>query len=95
MATGYAAQIAAANNPAWFPQVMGAVVAYAETVYLEATTVANHATRDILARAVALNPTQYVLQFAYLLSVAGLDNTSTDAVVLSGVTQAWNIMAGV
>lgn len=95
MASGYANQIAAANDPAFFSQVMGAVLSQAEVVYLEPINTANHTTRATLAKAVALAPTQYVLQFAYLIAVAGLDKSSPDSTVLSGVSQAWNIVAGV
>jgi hypothetical protein len=99
MATGYSAQVTAAQDPAFLIRVRGAIVKAAEDIYSEAGTVPGHAARAALATAIAREPDGYAVAchgqaFALAIAVTGVDNTSTDAAIYSAVASIWNLHAG-
>lgn len=55
---------------------------------------AHHYERAIYARQILTNPDQYVVPWAVALAAQGLSAASTDAAVDTGISSAWDAMAG-
>jgi hypothetical protein len=87
-------------NPAFVQRVTMAVLSTAAAVSSEATSVANHTNRVVLARAAFLNPSQYGSLFAFgvasnLTLTPGTVATTTDQTILNSVSALWNGYSGV
>lgn len=85
-------------NPAFVQRVTAAVIATAIAISSEATNVANHTNRVVLARAALLNPQQYGALFAFGVAsnLAMTPGTVvTDTQVSNSVSALWGGYAGV
>lgn len=109
MATGLRARYDAAANPDFLKVVAQALVEAAVTIYNESPQPANHAARAAYAVLVATDPPismisinaqglgepdRRVYAVARLLTTQGIDVTSTDAQITTGVGTVWNALAG-
>ncbi len=108
VATGLRARFDAATDPDFQKRVAQALVEEAVTVYNE-TPPPNHAARAAYAVLVAttpplsmvtpnaqgvLAPDVRVYALARLLTALGVDESSSDAAIATGVASAWNALAG-
>lgn len=107
MATGLQARYQAATDPLFLQRVAQALIETAVTVYagesvktsqraLYATLVATDPPLSMVsinAQGVS-EPDRRVYAVARLLTTQGLDGTSTDAQITSGVGTVWNALAG-
>lgn len=84
----------ASTDPAFCNRVMVAMVSAGISIQSEAASTPNHALRANYARSVLNQPSQFCPAFALALASQGLDNTSTDAAINSGVSSVWNALAG-
>lgn len=60
-------------------------------------SLANHALRAAFASRILQSPAamdQWANIFAWVLASQGIDKTSTDSAILTGVANAWNLLAG-
>jgi len=61
----------------------------------EASATVNHVNRVTLAKAVGSDPSRWLYPFAQTLASIGLDDSSSDAAINTGVATVWNTLAGV
>lgn len=91
----YASQDTDGLDPTFQSTVRQAVVAQAQLVMLEASTVANHALRSAYACAVIRNPTSIVPGWSWAVLSDGTTTTgSSDAAILARVASLWDCFAG-
>jgi hypothetical protein len=93
MTTGLLARFTAATDATFQQRTTEAVVEAAVAIYNEGPGVAGHQARAQLAQQV-LRGSTYSQQFALALVTQGLDTTSTDAAISTGVASVWNALAG-
>jgi len=109
MAAGLSARFAAGADPEFQKRVAQALAETAVTIYGENPATAGHAARAAYAvvvvtdppMAMVINGSDGILQadkrtfaVARILTTLGIDNTSTDAAILTGVAQVWSALAG-
>lgn len=109
MADGLLARFAAGADFEFQKRVAQALVETAAAVYGEAPATPGHAARAAYAVRVATDPPMALIvngnngiqqadvrayAVARLLTVLGLDNTSSDAQITAGVASVWNPLAG-
>jgi hypothetical protein len=98
LATGLQARFNAAQDPVFLALVGEAVAEAAVAIYNEGTGVAGHVARAAYATKVLNSPAfwdpMYQRAFAAALATQGLDATSLDPAIATGVASVWNALAG-
>lgn len=97
MVTGLLNQYnAATSNQQFIETVEMAVQNAAQAIATEGTSVANHANRAALAKAVSQPGAAagYAMAFALLIAAQDIDMTSTDTAIQNMVNSVWNCVAG-
>lgn len=83
------------TDPVHFQQRTAmAIMQVAVTVATEPIGTANHANRVALARTVLANPLQWMGPLTQAIASQGLDQSSTDAAIVSMLSAGWNAIAG-
>jgi hypothetical protein len=95
MAAGLTAQYAAISSSPFQNSCEMAAVTAAISISAEATSVVDHVNRVALAKAVLNAPANWRAVFAEALASQGIDSTSTDAAINTGIASVWNAIAGV
>ena len=95
MATTFSAQYTAATGDKTFIQrVTMGMLQTCNNLSSELTSVANHANRMALMKAVTNDPDAWAPRFALLIAAARIDSTSTDAQIQAQIASSFNAMAG-
>lgn len=94
MAVALVDQTTAASNPAFVARVLAALALTAQQIGTEGSTVTNHQNRSTLATRVSNSPDSYSRAFALMLAAQSIDNSATDAQILSMISAVWNTEAG-
>jgi hypothetical protein len=109
MATGLRARYDAAVDVDFQKRVAQALAETAVTVYNEVATTPGHAARSAYAVLVAIDPPlsmvtvnaqgvmgpdKRAFAVARILTTQGIDSTSTDAQITTGVANVWSALAG-
>jgi hypothetical protein len=84
------------TDPTHFQQrISMAMMQVAVAVATEVSTTQNHVNRLALAQKILWNPLQWMGPIAQACASQGLDQSSTDAALVSILTNGWNALAGV
>ena len=107
MAIGLIARFDAASDLTFQKRVSEAVAEAAVSIYFELTTTPGHAARAAYATIILNDPplalvfngqpiqsAKRTYAFALALATQGLDATSTDAQIATGMGAVWNALAG-